>query len=214
MSTAVKPFVQFTSLMLTVSSVLWSVTLVCDRLLALHTLYTVELSRLRDQDWLRERCKDPEFYHNMTKYSTLCAEVERNAMKSVFFSCLTRVLHETYLCGGRACVDYVNDSVVWVANLSLPMLALVLVVALFCPMALLQLIRVFMEVMRPRRDYNYHYGGGFVYPAVQTLPQTFTPMIGDVEKLHSVVMRKGNRNNQSASSPFVRQYSPITEFED
>lgn len=211
---AVRPFVRIVTILLMSATTVWVMALICDRLSALHTLYHVELAHLRDQEWLRHKCKDPEFYANMTRFSTVCADVERNALQNVFWRCLSVVLHQTYLCGEQSCMRYVEDGVVWLARLSMPMMILLMVIAFVCPMMIIQFIRVCYEAFRPSMyPYQYHHSG-YGYDNLNTLamnaPAPYKMLcvdessVGRSAVLESVVFRGGNNHHH--------QYASLEEF--
>lgn len=168
MSTLVKPFVIWVSYLSSATTVLWILTLVCGRLLALHTMYNIEVMHYNQQAWLREQCKDPVFYRNITMYSNICAEVEENAAHSIFFFCLTRVMQETYLCGEHPCMYFLEHCLDWFAQLSLPVMLAVFFCLMFCPVVLVQLIRLLVEVFRP--SYHYQNPHNISYSFTESLP--------------------------------------------
>lgn len=163
MGTPVKPVVQFTSYLVTITTLLWGFTLVCDRLYSLHVIYTEEVSRLRDETWLRENCQDPVFYTNLRGHTDICTQVEGNARRNLPLFAVKQMLQNTYLCGTRPCVEQAAALAGWVMALSAPVLGLLAVAAVLCPVLLVQMIRVGVEALRP----SFHHPGGFYSLPVQ-----------------------------------------------
>ena len=154
MGTLVKPVIRSISYLASASTVLWIVTLCCDRILALHTVYNAELARLRDEAWLRERCSEPEFFRHLHSHTSICAEVAHRAMRNVFLYSVNHVMQETYVCGRTSCTDQAVAVAMWFTRLSLPVMLLVVIAASFCPVVLLQMIRLVFSILSPR--YQLH----------------------------------------------------------
>lgn len=159
MGTLVKPVVQFTTYLLTCSTILWGVTMACDRLYALHITYQEETAKLHDEAWLRVNCQDPVFYANLKSHTDICVQVERNAMKSIFLFAAKQVMHTTYLCGEESCMTQFSYVVGWFMQLSTQFMVLVSMMALFCPIVLIQLVRVLSEGFRA----THHSYGNFYH---------------------------------------------------
>lgn len=123
------------------STILWMTTLICDRLYMLHVVYLDESAKLKEEQFLRIKCADPEFYANLARHSDLCQEVQRNANRSLLLYALKQVTATTYLCGSTPCLSYVTDALNWFASLSIPVMLFVGVAALFTPVALVQAAR-------------------------------------------------------------------------
>jgi hypothetical protein len=132
---------------LTWSSILWMVTLLCDRLYALHIVYLDEVTKLREEQFLRIKCQDPEFYANLARHSDLCQEVQRNANRSLLLFALKHVTETTYLCGSSPCISYLQDAFAWFTSLSLPVMAVMGMAVLFSPVALIQSTRIIANLL-------------------------------------------------------------------
>lgn len=156
MSTPAKAFVSALYYFVKFSSILWAVTLVCDRVYAFHLIYKEENARLQDEEWLRTNCKNPEFYANMKSHTNICALVEHNAMRNLFLYSAKQVMHSTYLCGLHSCVDYLHELTTVFFHMSTPLLIIVVVIILFFPVLFSHTMRIFYNTLCPQQ---HHMGG-------------------------------------------------------
>lgn len=163
MGTLVKPVIQFTSYLATFSTLLWMLTLLCDRLYSLHTIYRDEVSRLADEAWLRSNCQDPVFFTNLRGHTDICSQVERNARRNLALFAVRQVMQDTTLCGAQSCGEQLAGLVTWFMALSAPLMVLIAGMALLCPVLLVQVLRVVTEAFRP----TFHQHGGFYSLPVQ-----------------------------------------------
>ncbi len=69
--------------------VLWAFTIVSTCIYIFHNAYIHHLQTIEDELWIREQCKDPEFYAHLAAHSVLCQNVFENARKNTL---LVRVL--------------------------------------------------------------------------------------------------------------------------
>lgn len=74
-----------------------------------YSQFTLQRS---EEAWLRERCREPDFYTNMRQHTDLCAQVERRARQWALLHSLNVMFTTARLCGPRMCVEYANDLVV------------------------------------------------------------------------------------------------------
>jgi hypothetical protein len=156
MGTPVQLFVRLTTYLVIAGAVLWGVTLVCDRVFALHSIYTAQIARIKEEEWLRVKCQEPEFFRNLRSHTTLCTEVESNARRSALLFAVNEVMQGTYLCGRTSCTEQGTQALVWFMQLSMPMMICVtLFGALVCPVLAVQILRAIISAMQP----SYHYGG-------------------------------------------------------
>lgn len=169
MGTLIQPFIRSVSYLVSASTVLWVVTLFCDRLLSLHTVYNSEIARLKDEAWLRERCKEPEFFRHLHSHTTICAEVTQRALRNVLLYSVNHVMQETYVCGRVSCTDQAFALAAWFTRLSLPVMFVVLLGASFFPIIFLQVMRLIFSFVSPR----YQYGGvsAYAHPAYAWHPK-------------------------------------------
>jgi hypothetical protein len=73
---------------------LWLVTFLIVRAYAFHEAYVAEVGKRSDEQWLLDRCQDPEFYANLRQHSNLCTEVSNNARSSLFLRALSQVANQ------------------------------------------------------------------------------------------------------------------------
>jgi hypothetical protein len=85
--------------------------LVVSRVYIFYESYSSFSLKLKEEEWLRGRCQDADFYSNMRQHTDLCAQVETNARTSVLLHALNTVFLSAHMCGSRACMDYINDLV-------------------------------------------------------------------------------------------------------
>lgn len=117
----------------------WSLTFAISRIFLLHDAYISESNKRIDERWLREKCKEPEFYSNLRQHTDLCTEVEKNARSSLLLVALNKVASNTHACGTVSCLDLVFSMfsrLGW--HVALLLLALVLVAPNFIYAMLLQ----------------------------------------------------------------------------
>lgn len=161
--------------------VMWLFLFVSSRIILFHQEYQNELSKLSDDEWLRVKCKDPEFFHNIKQHTDLCLKVEQNARKSCAMVALGNVISATYLCGYRSCGEYVGDLVRFFMTLSLPILGTVLLLLLMCPTIFYPMYSSYLNRIADRRVmalYNAPYGlphyvashQALKYPTLEELP--------------------------------------------
>ena len=156
MGTPVQLFVRLSTYLVIAGAVLWGVTLACDRVFALHSIYTSHVAKIKEEEWLRVKCQEPEFFRNLRSHTTLCSEVESNARRSALLFAVNEVMQGTYLCGRMSCTEQGTQAFVWFLQLSMPMMICVtLFGALVCPMLVVQILRAIISVMQP----SYHYAG-------------------------------------------------------
>ena len=157
MGTLAKPAIQFTSYLVTALTVLWVVTVLCDRVYAFHTTYRDEVARRADEEWLWKNCRDPVFYANLKGHTDVCTQVESNARRNLLLFSARQVMQGAYLCGALTCGEQVVALAAWFLQLSTPFMVLVSVMAVVCPLVLVQVLRVVVEAFRP----VHHAAGGF-----------------------------------------------------
>ena len=85
----------------------WSATFVISRLFLLHDAYISEANKRVDEQWLLQKCKEPEFYSNMRQHSDICTEVAKNARSNLLLKALNSVAAQTHACGTTSCLDLI-----------------------------------------------------------------------------------------------------------
>eukprot|EP00960_Hanusia_phi_P064639 765856-Hanusia_phi.AAC.1 len=142
-------------------ALLWLAMFAFSRVFMFYSEYQAEEARRADDEWLRVRCKDPEFFHNMKQHTDLCLKVEQNARRSSMLVALNNVFTSTYLCGYSSCADYLTSAVMWCMGLSLPALVISGLALLFVPTLIYPLYAAQLNRMADRRVmslYNAPYG--------------------------------------------------------
>ena len=139
--------------------VFWSVSFVVSRLFIFYEAYVDFQGILKDEEWLRVQCTQPEFYSNMRQHSDLCNDVRRNAERSPVLIALNEVAGTAHLCGRHSCMDsltFLSSSAGW------PVLVAVAVTVLLAPTMMVRIVR---SVVSDRRlpEYSdhplrHHYG--------------------------------------------------------
>ena len=79
-------FSSLLKLMVISLGVFWSVSFIVARLFIFYEAYVNFQGVLKDEEWLRSQCDQPEFYSNMRQHSDLCNDVRRNAERSPSWS--------------------------------------------------------------------------------------------------------------------------------
>eukprot|EP00960_Hanusia_phi_P019569 577653-Hanusia_phi.AAC.1 len=64
-------------------AVLWLGMFAFSRVFMFYSEFQGEAARRADDEWLRIKCKDPEFFHKMKQHTDLCLKVEQNGRRSV-----------------------------------------------------------------------------------------------------------------------------------
>lgn len=167
---------------------LWVFMFVLSRLFMFYSEYQNEVSKIADDEWLRVKCKDPDFFHNMKQHTDLCLKVEQNARKSTMLVALNTVISSTYLCGYRSCGDYITEGVQWVLGFGLPVLVLMAAVVVLFPTLLYPFYVSQLNRMADRRVmslYNAPYGLPH-YMEAQRQPLVYS-VIEDAEDIKKIV---------------------------
>jgi hypothetical protein len=166
--------------------VFWVFMFAFSRAFMLYSEYQAEVARLNDDAWLRVKCKDPEFFHNIKQHTDLCLKVEQNARKSCLLVALNTVASTTYLCGYRSCADYLTDAVLWVMGFGIPAVLLLSVCLLLFPTVLYPVYSSYLNRMADRRVmalYNAPYGMEHYSASHPRLAYPIVDDMGDAKKL-------------------------------
>lgn len=140
---------------------LWLAMFAFSRLFMLYNEYQSELAMRADDEWLRSKCKDPEFFHNMKQHTDLCIKVEQNGRKSCAMVAINNVIAGTYLCGYKSCADYAASLLQWIMSLSLPFILAATALFLLTPTMLYPMYSAYLNRLADRRMlslYNTPYG--------------------------------------------------------
>jgi hypothetical protein len=122
------------------SSIL-GVSIVVSRVYIFYEAWSEFSLRRTDEAWLRERCKEPDFYANMRQHTDVCAQVEKNARASVLLHALNVAFTTPgNFCGSKqSCLDYLNDLVV--RGLMWPLVAVIGIFMIMVPSILSSIAR-------------------------------------------------------------------------
>jgi len=163
MTTPAMVFSSLLKLMVISLGVFWSVSFIVARLFIFYEAYVNFQGVLKDEEWLRSQCDQPEFYSNMRQHSDLCNDVRRNAERSPVLIALNEVAGTAHLCGRYSCVEslaFLSTSAGW------PVLAAIVVTVVLAPTVLVRIVRSMVTGRRlpeyadhPLRNGSYnHYG--------------------------------------------------------
>ena len=79
----------------TLATIWVAATLSLDTLVSLYHEYEATATKLQGETWLREKCRDPFFYANMTSHTDIC-ESARCRVRLLPCSRMTRTLVAAY----------------------------------------------------------------------------------------------------------------------
>eukprot|EP00960_Hanusia_phi_P005492 159808-Hanusia_phi.AAC.4 len=171
-------------------ALLWLVMFLFSRVFMFYSEYQAasEVAQREDDEWLRVKCKDPEFFHKIKQHTDLCLKVEANAMRSCALVALNRVFTSTYLCGYNSCADYASAALLWFMGLSIPALVLTGLVVLFVPTLLYPVYNAHLNRIADRRVlslYNAPYGLQHYASSQQSTsyPIMIEPVMDDAKKM-------------------------------
>jgi hypothetical protein len=137
MSTPAMVVSSMLKLMIICLGVFWIVSFSVGRLFIFVETYTSTLRVLKDEEWLRGQCAQPEFYSNMRQHTDLCNEVRRNYERSPFLIALNEVAGTAHLCGRHSCAD----AIVYLSNAGWPVLLCISLSVLLAPTVLMRAAR-------------------------------------------------------------------------
>jgi hypothetical protein len=79
-----------------------------------HLALTARRLAEKNNAWLAEQCKSPDFYANMREHSRLCDEVALAQADALWLHALRDVFDASRPCGEAACAQLVADGLAWV----------------------------------------------------------------------------------------------------
>lgn len=112
MSTPAQAVIAYSRALLIVFLCMGSAATAISRTYVFYESYSQFTLQRTEEAWLRERCKEADFYSNMRQHTDLCALVESRAREWVLLHALNTVCTTTHVCGTRPCIEYLNDLVV------------------------------------------------------------------------------------------------------
>lgn len=139
----------------------WVCAFVFTRLYLFYTEYIQAVTKRENEEWLRVKCNDPDFFHKMKEHSDICLEVEQNARRSCVLQALNAVVNATYLCGFQSCQDMMAQWMGWAMGMGMPVVLGVAVLLLLLPTLVYPFMRMYLDRMADKRImslYNTPYG--------------------------------------------------------
>ncbi|NBX18907.1 MAG: hypothetical protein EBR09_16265, partial [Proteobacteria bacterium] len=106
-----------------------------------HVALAARRQAEKNNAWLAEQCKSPEFYANMREHSKLCDEVALAQADALWLHALRDVLDEIRPCGETACARLLGDGLAWVFQRGVWALCAAGAAALVCCWSLLAVRR-------------------------------------------------------------------------
>ena len=79
-----------------------------------HLALTARRQAEKNNAWLAEQCKSPDFYANMREHSKLCDEVALAQADALWLHALRDVFDASRPCGEAACAQLVAEGLAWV----------------------------------------------------------------------------------------------------
>ena len=79
--------------------------LIFGSLVIINFLYALQIEhasarqKLMDDQWLLEKCGEPDFYMRLKQHTDLCESVEANPRQNILLQCAKNALQKTQLCG-------------------------------------------------------------------------------------------------------------------
>jgi hypothetical protein len=114
-------------------------------LFALQTEHAAARQKLMDDQWLLEKCGQPDFYMRLKQHTDLCESVEANARRNILLHCVTSALQKTQLCGFASCESIAIKLVDTLMKGGVFMLACFIVLLIAVPCMIVVLYRNFVE---------------------------------------------------------------------
>lgn len=116
----------------------WMCAVIITRLYAFHNAYMQHLNKIEDEAWLRNNCRDPDFFSNLRQHTEICTAVMENFRKSPVLVALNDVAASTYLCGSQTCLGLFQD----ISRGGLPLIGCLLLFFVFTPSFIIPFIRM------------------------------------------------------------------------
>ena len=114
-------------------------------LYALQIEHAAARQKLMDDQWLLEKCGEPDFYMRLKQHTDLCESVEANARRNILLHCVTSALQNTQLCGFASCESIAVKLVDTLMKGGVFMLACFIVLLIAVPCMIVVLYRNFVE---------------------------------------------------------------------
>jgi len=143
------------------ASVVVAILMVTNFILAFHTEHNKLRQKLKDDKWLVEKCKDPEFFIKFKQHSDLCEDVERTSQKHVLLHCFVEAFQRVELCGFVSCQDLMSNIIDSMSRAGMATIIMVFCLIFFVPLLAMYLCRFFLDIIAEqhlRNKYNKLYG--------------------------------------------------------
>jgi hypothetical protein len=114
-------------------------------LFAFQTEHAAARQKLMDDQWLLEKCGQPDFYMRLKQHTDLCESVEANARRNILLYSVTGALQKTQLCGFDSCESIAVKVVDTLMKGGIFMLACLVVLLIAVPCMIVILYRNFVE---------------------------------------------------------------------
>ena len=127
----------------------------------LHTELTTARQRLMDDQWLLEKCGEPDFYMRLKQHTDLCEGVEANARRSILLHSFTAALGSAQLCGFDSCVNIANAIVDVILRGGLITVSVAVAIMFVLPTLFIIMYRRFVDSVAEthlKHKYNMPYG--------------------------------------------------------
>lgn len=145
----------------TICMVVFTALVVFNFLYVLHTEHATARQRLLDDQWLFERCGEPDFYIRLKQHTDLCEGVEANARRSILLHSFTAALRNTQLCGFDTCANIAQAVVETILRGGIITMAMAVTIVFTVPVVSMLMYRRFVDGVAEnhlRTKYNMPYG--------------------------------------------------------
>ena len=124
---------------------IFGILVIINFLYALQIEHAAARQKLMDDQWLLEKCGEPDFYMRLKQHTDLCESVEANARRNILLHCVTSALQNTQLCGFASCESIAVKLVDTLMKGGVFMLACFIVLLIAVPCMIVVLYRNFVE---------------------------------------------------------------------
>lgn len=101
--------------------------------------YVHHTVKREEEGWLRQMCREPEFYSNMRQHTDVCAQIEHSAQTWIFLTALNTVFTTAHVCGPKPCAEYINTLII--RGLAWPAAVVLGILAMSVPSLLTSMVR-------------------------------------------------------------------------
>ena len=133
----------------------------CNFLYTLQSEHATARQRLMDDQWLLEKCGEPDFYIRLKQHTDLCEGVEANARRSILLHSFASALRSTQMCGFDSCTNIVAVFVDTIIRGGIITISIAIAIVFTLPILLTIMYRRFIDSVSEthlRTKYNMPYG--------------------------------------------------------